>query len=237
MNSHPRHDDHTVWVRHAEPDRRAIAISSQTGSGAMRIAQLLAALLQAQTESSNSRWKVFDKDLMLKVIEDHHLPAHLAHLVREDAAGALDDMIEELFGLHPPSGLIVQKSIETILRLVGQGSVILVGWGANVITSKLPNVFQVRLVGSLERRLERIEQRDRLSRKEALGMIARQDRGRERYVKRYFGHELSNSLLYHLTINTDRFTDEAAARLICDSALDQIRGSHPWPSDFARQRF
>jgi len=204
-----------------ESERLAVAISAQTGSGALSIAQRLAAHLQAMAPSGDHPWRVFDKGLMAKVLEDHHLPTRLLQFLREDASSVVEDALEELLGLHPPSWVIVQHSIETVLNLVRAGNVILVGWGVNVITAKLPNVFHVRLHGSLERRIARVQQRDHLSREEALILITRQDRGRERYVRRHFGQPLSDALLYHLAINTDRLTEDEVARLIAAGALNK----------------
>lgn len=219
LHSHPSYNGHLL--SHAEPERLVVTISSQAGSGAMCIAERLAALFQIIEPSTNPPWQVFDRSLMGKVLEDHRLPRRLAKFLPEDANNPVDEVLDQLFGLHPSSELIVQNSIETILQLAKAGHVILVGWGANVITRKLPNVFHVRLVGSLEKRLQRIEHRDHLSRKEAMALITRQDRGRERYVKKYFRHDLSDTLLYHFTINTDRFSEEQAAQLICITALNR----------------
>lgn len=146
----------------------------------------------------------------------------MARFLPEDANSTVDDTLDELFGLHPSSWMIVRKSEETILKLARAGHVILFGRGANVITRELPNVFHVLLVGSLEKRIHRIQQREQLSRERALDFIARQDRGRERYLKRYFGQRLSEPLLYHLTINTDRFSDEEIVRSIAATAQSRI---------------
>ena len=132
-------------------------------------------------------------------------------------------MLDELLGLHPPTWIIVQKSIETILNLVRMGNVILVGWGVNAVASKLPNVFHVRLVASLEKRITRIQARENLSRKEALALIERCDRGRARYVKRYFHQEVADVLRYGLVINTDHFPDAEVVRLIGDAVLNRHR--------------
>ncbi len=114
----------------------------------------------------------------------------MAKFLPEDAHNALDETLDELFGLHPPSWVIVQQSIETILNLLRAGNVILVGWGANAVAGKLTNVFHVRLVAPLEPRITRIQEREHLNRSEAMAFIERCDRGRARYVKRYFGQEL-----------------------------------------------
>ncbi len=223
INSRPRHSDRAVWVYHPEPERLAVAISAQTGSGALQVAERLAEYLQARAPAAEPRWRVFDRSLMAKVLEDHHLPARLAKFLPEDAHNAVDDVLDELFGLHPPSWVIVQQSIETILNLVRAGNVILVGWGANAVASKLPNVFHVRVVASLERRIASVQEREHLGRKEALAFIGRSDRGRARYVKRYFHREVADVSLYGLIINTDHFSDAEIVRLIGDAVLDRQR--------------
>ncbi len=76
------------------------------------------------------------------MLEDHDLPAHLAKLLPEDKIAAINEMVDEILGLHPPSWPIVHQSIETILRLAEMGNVILVGRGAPAVTRRLPNVCQ-----------------------------------------------------------------------------------------------
>ena len=184
-NSRPREGDQPSRPGPIESVHRGVAMSAQTGSGALQVAGKLAECLQAHTPASAPPWRVFDRTLMVKVLEDHHLPAGMARFLPEDAHNAVDDLIHELLGLHPSSWLIVQHSIETMLNLVRSGNVILVGWGATAVTGKLPDVFHVRLVGSLERRAACIEAKEHLSRSEALASIDRSDRARARYVRRY----------------------------------------------------
>jgi cytidylate kinase len=218
--SQPAYADPSLWDHPPKPECLAVAISAQAGSGALDIAQRLSAYLQAMVPSRDRPWRVFDKSLMAKVLEDHHLPSRLVDFLPEDASSLVEDAVEELLGLHPPSWVIVQHSIKTVLTLVRAGNVILVGWGVNAITANLPNVLHVRLVGSLERRTARVQKRDHVSREEALMLISRLDRGRERYVKRHFGQHPSDALLYHLAINTDRFTEDEVARLIASTAIN-----------------
>jgi cytidylate kinase len=218
INSRPRSVDQPP-----ESERLAVAISPQTGSGALQIAERLAEYLQARAPHAESPWRVFDRNLMVKVLEDHHHPTRLVELLPEDAHNPVDDMLQELLGLHPPSWVIVQQSIETILDLVRAGNVILMGWGVNAVTRKLPNVFHVRLVGSLEHRVARIQSREHLSRQEALLFIQRRDGGRARYLKKHFHQEVADVLLYGLTINTDHFSDAQVVRLIGDAVMERHR--------------
>jgi cytidylate kinase len=64
-------------------------------------------------------------------------------------------------------------------------------------------VLQVRLVGSLEVRARRLAEIRGMTRKSALDYIHKEDVGRRRYVKKYFGEDIVNPQLYHITLNTD----------------------------------
>ncbi len=207
------------------PERMAVAISRQAGTGAVSIAERLAEYLQARGSARDQPWTVLDKDLMARVLEDHHLPARLAKFLPEDKVNAISDMVDEILGLHPPSWLILHQSAETILRLAELGNVILVGRGAPVITARLSNVLRVRLVGSLERRVARFQQMEHLNGEEALALVCRTDSGRARYVKKYFHRDVADLLLYDLIINTDRLSDDQVARLIGDAVLDLTRSA------------
>jgi cytidylate kinase len=138
----------------------------------------------------------------------------------EDRVGHLNDIIEDLFSLHPPTETLVRRTSETILHLAQLGNTIIVGRGANIITERLPGMLHVRLVGSLEHRLARFRQYDHLDRAEALKRIRREDGGRGRYIKEYFGKDVDDPLLYHFVINTDWVPLEAAARTIAAFALN-----------------
>ncbi len=210
-------------VRVQNSPRMSVAISPQTGSGAIRIAEGLAEYLQAHGPTGERPWTVFDRNLITRVLEDHHLPARLEKFLPEDKVNAIRDAVDEILGLHPASWLIVHQSTETILRLAELGNVILVGRGANAITSRLPNVLRVRLVGSLEQRLARIQEAEHLNRVEALEFIRRTDRGRARYVKKYFHWAIADVLHYDLTINTDHLAEDEVVRLIGDALLQRIQ--------------
>ena len=198
---------------------RAVTISRQTGSGAHSVAEKLAALLQARTPKDACPWTVFDRNLVAKVLQEHNLPERVAQFMPEDRISAISDTMEELFGLHPPSWLLVRQITETVLHLAELGKVILIGRGAAVSTSKLDYVFHVRLVSSLEKRVQRIQDLNHLSKPAALKLIQREDSGRGRYLKKYFKADVDNPLLYHLMINTDVISHETAAQIIADTML------------------
>ncbi len=205
----------------AKPDRKihAVTISRQTGCGALAIAQKLAEYLQAVAPADEVPWTVFDRDLVEKVLEDHNLPRRLRQFMPENCISEIEDTMDELFGLHPPSWMLVRQTAETILRLANLGNAIIIGRGSNIITAKLDFAFHVRLVAPLEKRVQRIQTNEHLGRTAALKFIRQEDRGRQRYVRRFYKKEIDDPLLYHVVMNTGLMSYENAARLIADCVM------------------
>ncbi len=204
----------------------AVTISRMTGAGGYAVASNLADYLQMRVPA-HDQWAVFDQSLVGKVLEEHHLNKRFADFIQEAHKSMLIDSVEEWMGLHPSSWTLVQQTNATILQLAKMGNVILVGRGAVVITSKLKNVFHVRLVGSLEKRIEYGQQTYGLDRKAALDFIKKRDEGRKRYLKDNFDADVDNPLLYHVTINTDLVAHDEAARLIGDEVIKRFKLDSP----------
>jgi cytidylate kinase len=54
--------------------------------------------------------------------------------------------------------------------------------------------------------------------------LKKEDGGRRDYLKKYFGKNIDDALLYDLIINTDHVDYEKAARLIADAVLGESKG-------------
>jgi hypothetical protein len=199
-----------------------VTISRQSGSGGHKVAHCLLTYLQSHAPKESPPWTIFDRNLVEKVLEEHHLPKRLARFMREDHTSEVTDTLDELFGLHPPSWTLVRQSAETILHLAELGNVILIGRAANIITARLDYAFHVRLVGSAERRARLMEELEGLTPKAAKKFIRREDRGRERYLRKYFKKHIEDPLHYHLVINTDLVPYEEAARLIGEAVVRKM---------------
>jgi len=199
--------------------RRAVTISRQAGCGALAVAEKLARHLQERSPHHADAWKVFDRNLMETVMEDHDLPARLAQFLPEDRVSYLEDIIADLIQAYPPSQTVIRQTTETILKLASVGNVILIGRGGNIITARLPNMFHVRLVAPLEDRIEYSRKFYEMTKAEARKFCRREDLGRERYLKKYFHANINDASLYHLVINLGLIDNENAAKLIGDTML------------------
>ncbi len=203
--------------------RRAVTISRQAGCGALAVAGKLAEYLQSRSPKGAPPWTVFDQNLMDKVLEDHNLPIRLARLLPEDTISRIDDILAELFDVRPSVETIIHQTTETMLRLAGLGNVILIGRGGNVITAELPHMLHVRLVAPLEKRVEYAHKeynKFNLTMDQARKFCLREDRGRERYLKKHFDADINDPLLYHMIINTGLVNYDDAAKLIGDAVLN-----------------
>src|SRR3990172_8238491 len=206
--------------------RPVITISRQAGSGAHDVADELVARLQSRAPEGSPPWTIFDRNLVDRVLKDHELPDRLAEFLPEDRISGIGDTIDELFGLHPSPWILVRKTAERIRRVGEMGNVVVIGRGANLITAKLAFAFHVRLVGSVPRRGEYVQQHLHLSPQAGAKYVRERDLGRERYVRTHYGKDIGDPLLYHLVINTDRVSYVEAARMIAEAV-----SVHPETSD------
>jgi hypothetical protein len=198
--------------------RPALAISRQTGCSSKQIAEKLAELLQTR-HPAPCGWTIFDKNIVAKMLEEHHLPAELARFVPEDRVPLLRDMMEQVLGLHPPSETLISQVGETVRRLAEMGHVILLGRASNVITRSMSSVFQVRLVAPLEQRAARVMAQGGLNHEAAAEYIRKEDSARKRYVKEYFKADLDDPMLYDLVVNTARLSPDETAKLIGEAIV------------------
>ncbi|HUA64221.1 MAG TPA: cytidylate kinase-like family protein [Alphaproteobacteria bacterium] len=196
----------------------AVAISHQTGAGALAIASGLAGALQEIEEPGGGTWEIFDQQIIERALQQEQWPRKLAESITEEKRFFLDEVMDDLFNLRPPSWVLMPRVIETALNLAMTGHAILVGHGATVVTADLPNVFHIRLTGSLDRRIDRVQRERSLTREQAAKFVKIDDHKREKYLKKYFHARLNNELLHDLAINTDRISEADAVSIIFEAA-------------------
>jgi hypothetical protein len=200
------------------PAPRAVTISRETGAGAITIGELVARSLQERGMGDPRRpWAVFDRNLVKQVLVDHKLPLELEKYMPEDAADRVEDLVEDLLGVHPAARTLAEHSTHTIHRLAQRGNVILVGRGGNRVTAHLKHVFHVRLIAPRDVRIRHVGEYYSLSRKKAAEFVRKSDVARARYVRRHFHASISDPLQYHITINTAAVDYPTAARLIVEA--------------------
>jgi cytidylate kinase len=198
--------------------RPAITISRMTGAGGHTVASSLADYLKERAPTHDD-WTIFDQKLMESTLEDAHIAKRVSAFLEEEHKSMIKDSVEEWIGLHPSRWTLVQGVNATILRLAQVGNIIFIGRGSAVITSRMKNVFHVRLVGSLEKRIERVGQVHGMDRKSAVSYIKKKDEGRRKYLKENFDADIDNLKYYHIVINTDLVGYDGASRIVGEEVI------------------
>jgi cytidylate kinase len=212
-----------------------VTISRQTGSGAHHIGNELVKVLntrrqqiatnQNQHPSLHSQiWTLWDHDLVAKVLEFHHLDRKIAAYMPEDTVNEFNSVIEEMLGIHPSTTELVEDTAHTIRQLAHKGWCVIIGRASNIITYSIPHGVHIRLIGSIEKRSQRIAQVSNLKLHEAENIVNRSDRARRRYMDHYYGISIDDPTHYDLILNTDHVSTSTASHLIADLLCKQLLG-------------
>lgn len=203
-----------------ECPRLFITLSRQPGAGAISIGEKIAEFLNAEKKITwPTPWKVFDKDLLKTIVEEHNLPEKCKKYMPEGKLSTIQDILDDMLGLHPSAIALVHRTNETLLHLAHLGNTIIVGRGGCLVTRKLQGGFHVRLVGSLDKRVRRVIEFSKINKKEAEKLVAKEEKDRKKYFNEYFNKNIEDPSLYDLTLNTDFISFDDAAKIIVHAAI------------------
>lgn len=198
-----------------------ITISRQTGCGATGIAGKLSLALSKINDNSGARhiWTYMNREILEKAAEKLNLEPHkLDRVLTDKDRGYIDEIVEAFSGkTHKSDTQILKTFKQVIQQLAEQGHIIIVGRGGAAICSYISASLHIRLEAPEEWRTEFIMKRLGSDKSQALKYIAKNDEERMRYVK-LFLTERPQSLLYDLTIDCSRFTEDEIVELILKTA-------------------
>ncbi len=218
-----------------------ITISRQFGSGGDEIAQAICKatgyslfdkhlLAHAAYEAGISEQDIIDfseDDRRVKNLFDTMFrrarPTVQLRYWKENAAGVR--MAEEVILEEEQAILLVQKAIRAAHH---QGDIVIVGRGGHVLLKDEPDVLRVRIEAPMEDRLLRVRSDPKWvsqhlgdsvgARRAAQDEIESADAASAAYLKRVYGVEWADPLLYDLVINTARLDIPQAAKIIVKAA-------------------
>lgn len=201
----------------------AVTLSRQTGARGRTIGNLLVSRLRSNESDPSIPWTLFDRNLVEQILEDHHLPKDLEKFMPDDRVGELESAINEILGRQPSSWSLFEYSVDTMVRLARAGHCILVGRGGSVITRAFANVLHIRLVGSLERRVQHMCRVGSFDVEEATAFIKKEDSARKKYLKQHFNRDIDDVNLYDLILNTDFLSNETAVQILLAALAEKAR--------------
>jgi len=178
---------------------KIVTISRDTGSLGDEIAKLLA-----------------EKQGVLHITRDYALKnwfpeiasAHELHMLSESPG---------YYAKISSKGITFQQFLEEKLHeTVSAQPVVISGMGSQMIFQDNPEALHIKITGSLEIRIKRMIARNNLSYDDAKKILEITDRRHRRYILVLYHTDWMDSLIYDLTINTDRIGTEAALGVILD---------------------
>lgn len=211
----------------ASAPRPFLTLGRETGAGATTVGHLLVPMLDQWLGEKDQGWVFLDKNLLAHALAWNHLPERLAEHLPEDKVSEIKAVIGELVGLHPPLWDLEQQVAEAILQLAHIGRVVIAGRAAYLITQSLPGGFHVKLIASLQVRVQRMTTLLNCTAAEAEAHVRKTDRARRRYMQTRFGRDIDNPHLYDLVITTDRLSPQAVAQVILEAMRSQFADLRP----------
>jgi cytidylate kinase len=210
------------------PPISLITVSRELGAGGSDFARELGAELG---------WPVLDRQIVHRVADrlrvadatvehlDEHPPTLLARI-----AAILTIPWPDLDAFPPPdstpiSDAVARATTKVIVEAGASRPLIVVGHGAQCIFAARPDALHVRLVASIDTRIQRFSTRMAVDPTRAADVVRRADQDRQAYVRRHFHHDWRNPLLYHLLVNTTEIEVEESARLVAGLVWGRSRES------------
>ena len=182
-----------------------VTISRQLGAGGSALAKRL---------SGELGWQLFDKEILEAIARNAHTRMRVLDSMDEHLLGRLEEFINHLIVPESINQVsFIREMSQVILSLGRGGNTVLLGRGANWLLANDCGV-RVRLVSSLERRIERIMNREELSRRVARRKVLQEDRSTAEFIRKIFDRDVDDPLGYDLVLNLDRMSEDAAVSAV-----------------------
>lgn len=180
--------------------KTTVTISREFGCEAYPTAEKLKKILE---ERSGELWALVDRTLIDEVARHHDLEADLLHNLGKRPRW-LDDMLSSLSTKWKNERDHFQLLAQTIVAIASGGNTIIVGMGGAIVTQSMKNCHHYRIFSSQEFKVSSIARRTRVSPAEAVEMIEKRQKTREKFIRDFLDKDINDSHFYHLLFNNDR---------------------------------
>lgn len=186
---------------------RTITISREFGCEAYPAAEHLKLILEKLTGET---WAIVDRSLIDEVAKRHDLQAELLHTLGKRPRW-LDDMLSSLSSKWKNERDYFQLLAQKIVAIASGGNVIIVGMGGAIVTQSMKNCIHFRIFASSEFKINSICHRAKVSAAEAIAMIEKRQKAREKFVRDFLDRDINNIHYFHLLLNNDRSSAQLMA--------------------------
>lgn len=194
-------------------DNYVIAISRQYGSGGHEIGRKLSKKLGI---------KFYDKGLLGEIAQQSGMSQNLVEYYDEMPSKSLlfslaMDAYPMSFAEVPLTQKVYQAQVETIKGIAEKESCVIIGRCADSILSDFPNLVSVFIHADMDVRVERVIDRDGLTREKARDKILKTDRKRASFYNFYaLDKKWGEATSHDLTINSGKLGIDETVVMIYD---------------------
>jgi cytidylate kinase len=185
-----------------------ICISNEFGSNGVQIARETGELLGVP---------VYDREIVEQIATDAQVGVETVETLDQTAQNQLRDYVAALFRERNfDQSDYVLGLTRAIMGLWGHGTCVLLGRGATHIVYR-KHLLALRLRAPEPHRVRFVQNLEGLDEKDALRRVRRMDAERAGFIRRHFGEDINDPLLYDLVVNTAGLQSGRCARLIVDA--------------------
>jgi cytidylate kinase len=198
-----------------------ITVSRLTGSGGATIGQRLAERLGAS---------YLNTQIMQEVARRLGISEAAANEYNERAEAFIERLARVLWLSNPalapistpasplPFESTTQAFVEVTRELIREaartGNAVIFGHGAQFILAEQPRVLHVRFIAPLAFRVEKVMQREAISRAEAERRVREEDQRRANGIRQFYQADWHAPDPFHLILNTALWDEEACIQLV-----------------------
>ncbi len=182
-----------------------VTISREAGAGGITLAQKLVEKLN-QRGADGPRWSAWDRELVQKVAEDHHIDQSLVETLEERGPTWIEELLGGLRVHESPETAselrVYWKTAATIRAIAQVGHCVIVGRGGVFVTANMPGGTHIRLVAPLQFRIRNFASTFNMSEASAEARVRELDHNREAFYRRHWPRRSLSPEAFTATFNT-----------------------------------
>ncbi|MFO8010009.1 MAG: cytidylate kinase family protein [Dehalococcoidia bacterium] len=179
-----------------------ITISRGTFSGGRELAELVA---------SELGYECVSREILVEAAQSYGVSL-------DKLSGALEETPGILQGMSLERAHYLAYIQATLSKYAQSERLVYHGHAGHLLLYNVPHVLRVKVIASMEYRIDNAMERKTLSREQAIRFINKIDSDRARWTKFLYHVDWNDLSLYDLVINLDRMTVNGASEIICLTA-------------------
>jgi CMP/dCMP kinase len=197
-----------------------VTVSRQYGAGGRRVAPGIAQALG---------YTLVDREIAEEAARRIGVDPKVAEARDERAPAIVEEVGLALAAATPGFGLtgvpelddrtLAEATRRVIVSLADAGGYVILGRGAQAILAERNDAWHLSLVSDVRDRTQRVARWQNVDTKEAAIRCERVDAERANYVRRFYGRDIRDPLLYDAILNTSRMALDVAT----DMAVEMCR--------------